>query len=676
MKFTYNWLKEFCDFKLTPDELADLLTNHGLKIESYAKAGDDTVFELEITANRADCLSVIGIAREVALLTGTHLTPLRIKEKRNPPKAGPPKAEKRKDFIRTDDPALCPLYIGRIIKGVRVGSSPEWMKKRLEALGLRPVNNIVDITNYVLYETGQPLHAFDLHKLAGKQIIVRKAKAGEKIKAIDDKEYTLSPEMLVVADTSVPVALAGVMGGKPTEISFNTTDLLLESAVFDPASIRRTSRQLKLASDSSYRFERGINASGTEEASLRATALIKELAGGNATGRQEVNRHRWEPKKISLRLSRAEDILGVSIDKDEIKRILKGLGFIIKKEFKGAIEMIAPAFRLDIEKEIDIIEELVRIIGYDKIPVGLPQSTGELKAINKSDTISAQLKPLLAGGGYSEILTNSFLEEKYQEDFPLWTDKKPLGLLNPDGTEDRFLRKSLLPGLLMAQKTNQGYSDKGDTLNVFEIAKCYYPETNKPGEKQVLSLLDTKSFYSLKGMVSKICAEFKLDGKITPAQAECFGAGKSYRILLEDRLLGWTGELSDKLADKYELRKKPALAELDFDLLVKHAEINKGFAEFSRFPSIKRDLAVIFDRSVLWENIEQALKESSPEFLEEVKFFDLYEGKTIPAGKKSLAFSLVFRSEKRTLTHTEVDEAVNKIVGHIGTKFGATLREA
>ncbi|MBI4834874.1 MAG: phenylalanine--tRNA ligase subunit beta [Planctomycetes bacterium] len=685
MKFTYNWLKEFCDFKLNPDELADLLTNHGLKIESYATFQDsqlsgvpaaqrsgmnaDMIYELEITANRADCLSIVGIAREVALLTGTHLKPLRIKEEKKNGKG---------NFIRTDDPALCPLYIGRIIKGIRVGSSPEWMRKRLEAIGIRPVNNIVDITNYVLYETGQPLHAFDLNKLAGKEIIVRKAKAGEKIKAIDDKEYSLSPEMLVIADSSVPVAIAGVMGGKATEISYGTTDLLLESAAFNPANVRKTSRQLKLASDSSYRFERGINPFGTEEASLRATALIKEFVGGSVTGCQEVNHLNQSPKKISLRLSRAEDILGVIIDKEEIKRILKGLGFIIKKEFKGAIEMISPAYRLDIEKEVDIIEELVRVIGYDKIPVELPQSTGELKAVNKSDIISAQLKPLLAGGGFNEILTNSFLEEKYQEDFPLWTDKKPLGLLNPDGVEDRFLRKSLLPSLLMAQKTSQGYNDEGDSFSSFEIASCYYPENDKPGEKHVLSLLDTRSFYSLKGMIAKICAEFKLDSKIkiVPAQADCFGEGKSFKILLNDQSLGWAGELSDKLMDKYELRKKPVLAELDFDLFVKNAALAKVFSEFSRFPAIKRDLAMIFDRTALWEKIEEAVRQVAPEFLEKIKFFDLYEGKNIPPGKKSLAFSLVFRSDKRTLTNSEVDEAVNKIVKHIGTKFGASLREA
>lgn len=668
MKITYEWVKEYCDCKVAPEELAELLTKHGVKVESYQSVNNDTVYELEITANRPDCLSVIGVAREVALASGTKL--------RVPVLEEDAKYQSAKGLIQIDEPELCPLYIGRIIRGIKVGFSPDWLKKRLESIGLRPVNNIVDITNYVLYETGQPLHTFDLDKLAEKRVIVRRAKPGEKIKAIDDKDYTLSPEILVIADANSPMAIAGIMGGKSSEISYTTKDILLESAVFNPANIRKTSRQLRLASDSSYRFERGINPEGVEWASLRAALLIKELAGGKVTARQEINFIKLKPQKVGLRLSRCEDILSLSIDKAEIKRILKGLGFISKKEYKGMIELVIPPFRPDIKKEIDVIEEIIRVIGYDYVPTIAPSFTPSVSTRHKTDVVGEKVKQIIIASGYNEVLTPSFLDEKYLDDFPLWSQEKALGLLNTEGVEDRFLRKSMLPNLLIIKKTNQGYSDAGDMLNLFEIAKSYYRGNQQPKEKNCLSLLDTKSFYSLKGTLAKIFDELKLSNSIQFVKQDitCFTPTRSLQIKLDGNIVGWLGELSDALVDKYELRQKPVLAELDFELLSEKADLTKVAVDFSRFPAIKRDLALIFDHATEWAEVESVVRQNAPDYLEEVQFFDLYKGKNIPEGKKSLAFSLIFRSHNRTLTNQEVDETVQKVINRLGERFSATLR--
>ncbi|MCK5579277.1 MAG: phenylalanine--tRNA ligase subunit beta, partial [Planctomycetes bacterium] len=345
MKLTYNWLKEFVPGKLPPVKLAHLLTMHGVKVENHEPAGHDTMFEFEITANRPDCLSVIGVARETAVLTGKTLRLPNIKI--------PKEIRTVKNILKIEETKGCPYYIARVIKNVKVGPSPKWLKERIEAIGLRPVNNIVDISNYVLYEYGEPMHAFDLDKLTEQRVIVRRARQGEKMPAINDKTYQLEPDMLVIADSKKPVAIAGVMGGKLTEVSEQTTNLLLETAYFNPAMVRKTSRQLALISDSSYRFERGVTPSTIDPASRRAVELILKLAGGELTEEQIINRLKQKPKQIIVRFDRANKVLGITVKKPEVKRILKGLGFKIKNESASRLKVEIPDFRRDVDREID-----------------------------------------------------------------------------------------------------------------------------------------------------------------------------------------------------------------------------------------------------------------------------------------------------------------------------------
>ncbi|MBI4712385.1 MAG: phenylalanine--tRNA ligase subunit beta, partial [Planctomycetes bacterium] len=531
MKFTYSWLKEYVPVEMPVAELVELLTKHGVKVESYEPQGNDTLITLEITANRPDCLSLHGIAREVALLTGQKVHPKEpdlsdIKEKKS----------LTSNFITVSNSELCPIYIGRIIKGVKVRPSPDWLRKRVESIGLRSINNVVDITNFVLFETGQPLHTFDYNALTDSvavplqrntanysglitrppmehrgtltahynKIIVRLAAPGEKIMAIDGKEYQLTKDTLVIADSRRPVAIAGIMGGKPTEVTETTTDVLLESAYFQPASIRKSSRYLKLSSDSSYRFERGVAPGGVLAASDRALELILAAAGGKLVGHQEVNYssavrvprcqsgdelqptivgsnspalsapksgvklphyYKAKPKNVTIRLARLEKILGVSIETATVKRILKGLGFILKKEWKGQIELEAPDFRPDINLEVDIIEEIARVIGYDNIPPVAPVIEMKARTPDKLNDVIQSTRHILYGLGYNEVMTDSL---KVAQDKP-----GLIGLLDTENNVSKYLRNNLTDGLNQVYTLNENYQ-KGNVIKLFEISKVYY----------------------------------------------------------------------------------------------------------------------------------------------------------------------------------------------------------
>lgn len=676
MKFTYQWLQEYCPCDLAPEKLVHLLTMSGVKVEEYHSLGDDTCFLAEITANRPDCLSVIGIARETAVLTRKKLRIPVVKPAPRPKKSG------WVDLIKIETPELCPIYIGRVIKGVKVGPSPDWLKQRLEAIGLRSINNVVDITNYVMLESGQPLHAFDLDKLAEHRIVVRLARAGEKIMAIDEKEYKLSPEMLVIADAREPVAIAGVMGGKGSEVTESTRNILLESAFFQPTSIRKTSRRLVLLSDSSYRFERGVNPIGVEWGSHRAATLIKELTHGELTHHQEINRLRIKERKIILRVERACETIGVWIDKQEIKRILKGLGFVPVREWKGQIEFKVPVFRNDINLEIDLVEEIARIYGYDHIPTVPPLVNLKVQKKNKIDQVNEAVRYTLTGLGYFEAMTSSFAEERYHYDFPFWSKEKVIGLLDPEGKEDRFLRNNLASALLLVNKTNEGYasaqSEREARIRLFEIAKVYYRVGDKIKERFSLGLLDNHGFYALKGVLTRLWGRLNLLDRVrfVPEIMPFFAAGHATRIMLGDKEIGYLGELipTQGVGEKYDIRKKIAIAEIDFESLVETADLKRQFQDFSRLPGIRRDLAIIVDEKTIWSEIESIIRKNGGEYLKAIEFFDQYRGKQVPAGKKSLAFSLLFQTRERTLTHPEIDAMVQKAVESLKTSFQAELR--
>ncbi|MEK7448123.1 MAG: phenylalanine--tRNA ligase subunit beta [Planctomycetota bacterium] len=684
MKFTYQWLQEYCSFKLPPsDELAHLLTMHGVKVEHYRPINNnDAYFELEITANRPDCLSVLGVSREVAVITRQDYQPPRLKTlPQRPAKA----AGSVKNIITIENTEDCPVYIARVIKNVRVAPSPEWLKKKVADIGLRSVNNIVDITNYVMFEYGEPMHAFDLDRLAPiesglaeKRIVVRRAKpsalGGEKIVALDGKTYQLTSEMLVIADAREPVAIAGIMGGQSTEVNEQTTNLLLETAYFNPSLIRKTARRLNLSSDSSYRFERGVAPSVIAPASRRAIQLITELAGGEVTEQQIINLLKTKEKTITLRFKRVAQILGCPFQKSEIKRILKGLGFNRLSESAAGIKIKIPDFRNDINAEIDLIEEIARIRGYEQIPTTPPVINLKVEQKNKVDEITELIRPTLAGLAYNEIMTSSFMEEKYQPDFTFWSEQKLIGLLGPEGMEDRFLRNSLCPVLLLANKTNEA-SERERVIQLFEMAKIY----SRPGqEKLMLGLLDNQGFYSLKGTLNALWIKLNLVKNISyhPVQGEinALDSKKMVAILMNTETIGYSGELSPEARGKYETQKNVAVAEIDLEKIISQSDASAVYREFPRQPAIQRDLAVVVDEKIKWEEIKSAVQSKGGSLLESVRFFDLYRGKQVPSHQKSLAFSLYFRHPDRTLTNEEADKIINEIITTLQKQFNATLR--
>ena len=757
MKITYAILKEYCSVALEPKKLADLLTRHGVKVESIEGQGDNTVFEFEITANRPDCLSFIGIAREVALITKTNgrQRPLRsLSVNEDKPRCLPNTNCK---FIKILNPKLCPMYIGRIIRDVKVGPSPAWLRNHLESLGLRSINNVVDITNWVLLETGQPLHAFDLDKLSGQQIIVRAASKGENLVAIDAKTYALTPEMLVIADAQKPVALAGIMGGKDTEVTESTKNILLESAYFNPACIRRTSRHLALPTDSSYRFERIVDPKGVSTASQRAIGLILELAGaataesrlkreGTLTGYQSLDYLKYKDRKIMLRTERIIRILGITIPAPEIKRILTGLGLMIKKSSAKGFELVAPSFRPDINIEADIIEELARIYGYDKIPVTPPCIELKVSQSDKIYDVTRMARSHLVESGYNEAMTNSFLAlseaNVWDKNVSVGTEQSNLvGLLAPDGSTDSYLRNNLVKGLLEVFNLNENYlhSQAQKTIKLFEISKVYYkgdsstqchPEfiSGSTGmlkqacpeqmPKQVrhdsfgvqhdkkveetpvcegfsLGIVDSAGFYSLKGTVEGLFNILGLQDKISFTVQNTAIVPKGIHnivgINLDNTPIGYLGTIERAPAEGRGREHAPigaahreadvtvGILEVDFEVLISRATLVKQYKSFIRLPAVTRDIAVVVSESTTWEQIEtisrRALTPSAQDIpLEKIEFFDIYRGKQVQAGHKSIAFSLTFRHPTRTLASGAVDGVVKTVIDALAKDLQATLR--
>jgi len=680
MKITANWLREYCDSGLSAEDLAHRLSMSGCLIEETAPLGDDTLMVAEVTANRPDLLGVIGIAREVSALTGA---PLQL-----PPVDFEESDEQVSDAtsVEVQAPDLCPRYTARVIRGVRVGPSPDWLVRRLEAVGVRPVNNVVDVTNFVMLECGQPLHAFDFDKLRGGKIVVRRGVKGEVLVSIDETKCKLDPSMLIIADAERPVAIAGVMGGLDTEISPRTVNVLLESAHFENTNIRRTSRGLGLASESSYRFERGIDPVQTEWASRRAAWLIREVAGGSVCeGVADVWAAPYEPKKVTLRVPRMCSLLGVDVPEAEARRILDALGFAVQPESSdGKVVVAVPPFRArDVSREADLIEEVIRVYGYDKIP-----ETCTLDAVagaaDRMECVETVARNALVGAGFYEALTNSFCDETTARLVSPWTDNEPLRFHNAVRSQENRLRVSLMPGLLAAKRVNVAHGVRRSPL--FEISRVFLPKADggdmksaedeaRPEERVVLALLAEESLMELKGVVEKILDTLGIAGAAFEA-APCafFKEGLAGRIVLDGATLGILGEVSQAVADRFDLPRSPVMAELDFALLTKHAALEKSYKKLPAQPAAVRDLAVVLDEDVAWASVEQALTALALPILRKIEFFDVFRGKQVPKGRKSIALSLTFRAPDRTLTSEEVEDARQACIGAL-EKLGGELRK-
>lgn len=657
MKVPLSWLKEYVDPPSSPQDLAKLLVMAGVGIESIE--GD--VLDLEITANRADLLSMLGVARE----TGVNLRkPVRV------PKvqyldSGEAVAGTFAVDVQARD--LCPRYTARAVIGVKVGPSPSWMVQRLEAAGIRSINNVVDITNYVLLETGQPLHAFDARLVRGKKIVVRRANPGEKIVAIDGKEYPLTKDNLVIADAERAVAIAGVMGGKESEITNATVDVLLESAQFDPVSIRRTARRLGLSSDSSYRFERGVDHDTVDYASKRAVQLIFELAGGKPmAGVIDASVSRANRPVARVRPARIAQVLGMAVSPARVREILAGLGADVVGS-DDQLEVTAPVGRRDLKIEVDYIEEVARIEGYDKIPCDT--SFGLRVAVdNPEDLVREEARATLAGLGGYEVLTWSFAEATTPNRVSYWTAGAPIPLRDPQGNVDRTLRESLAPRLLEVLQTNENYKEA--LRPVFEIAHLYRRDGKAYGEKTVLGIAATGDPLGVKGLLETTLARLGIAFELVPASLPFLEAGTAAEVKIGGAAVGYLGQATSGLA---ELRAPASVAEVDFEAVVKAARLTRPYKDFNRQPPVDRDLAVVLPDAVAWKQVEAAVRAAAPPTLESVRFLNEYRGKGIDPGFKSWAFSMVFRGD-RTLTGPEVDQAVKAILKALETSFQAKQR--
>lgn len=668
MKISLNWLRDYVDVQLPAAELADRLTQAGLETEGIEEVGDDTVIELETTSNRPDHLGHIGVAREVAWICETPLRLPELEFDTVDQVAG--KALSEWVSLHVEDTDLCPRYTARLATDVEVGESPEWLRKRLEAIGLRSVSNVVDITNYVLFEWGQPLHAFDYEKLEGGSIVVRRAAQGEDITVINGKEYPLTREDLVIADSQRAVAVAGVMGGLDSEVSPATKTVLLESAWFDPVSVRTTSRRLGLGSDASYRFERRVDPQGVENASLRFCQLLQKLTGAKIlTGHLDaLEPQLLEQQVVRLRPSRVTQVLGVTIPRPEIRSHLSALGFDQVDESGDSDGFRVPSFRADVDREIDLVEEVARVYGFDAIP------EGTLTAFPATESPREQLlegvKTWLVGAGYREALTFSFVEAGPLQPIEDWWDGgTPYEVRNPVRSAERFLRRSLLPNLLQSVRTNR--HGGVDRVKLFETGNVFHRQSQQPRESLHLAwacLAPELDLRTVRGIADGI---FRYLGLDLPA----------WMPLAEDALLDngagfeWDGRPRGVLGSiQLEDVHEPVwCGELDLGPLIEQVQ-ERPFQDFSRMPAIRRDLNMVFSESVAWRQIERELEELELEDLIEIDFVDLYRGKQVPQGHKSLTFSLLFRSDDRTLTHEEADVRSQKAIERLKQKFEATLR--
>jgi len=683
MKISCNWLKDYVNFYLSPQELADKLTNAGLVVADIQPVEDDFCLDVEVTSNRPDCLGVIGIAREVAAMAGASVQFPETNYISTDPRSKPRTSVEVSKLISVavEEPILCPHYTARVVRHITVKPSPEWVQKRLKCIGLRPVNNIVDITNYVMMETGQPLHAFDLDKLSDQKIIVRRARSGEEIVAINGARRALFHDMLVIADGKRPVAIAGIMGGRETEVSESTRNILLECAQFEPRQVRRTSKATGIASDSSYRFERGVDPEGVELASKRVVKLIKDLAEGEiAKGAIDIRSERYERKKITLRIERLNKVLGLEIKRTVASDILKRLQFNILNEVDTFIDVEVPSFRGDIYREIDLIEEVARIYGYNNIPTKTSISVrGSVKS--KYELVEDYVRQFLIGIGFYEVKTFSIVDASPLQSLNLWSDRVGIDIANPLRQEESRLRTCLLPSLIRAKTYNMNHGV--EQVKIFEIAKVYLANEKLPAEKTCLSILADVDYLALKGIVESLLLNLGITSKcewmkIGVIESKLFISEKAATIQLGGERFGYLGE-----AKELELKISPCMIELDMDLLVKMSNFSKKYQPLSQYPPVLRDLTIIVDEGVTWASIEKCIATANPRskprasvsYLTGINFFDIYRGKQIPSGKKSIAFNLCFQAQDRTLRSEEVDIELQTIVDSLQIILNAELRK-
>lgn len=648
----------------------------------------DTVFEIGLTPNRSDCLSVIGIARDIAAKLGRKVTLLQ---------AGLIEGSENTDSVISvtiNNPELCPRYAARYISGCTIAPSPEWLVKRLNAIGIRSINNVVDITNLVMMELGQPLHAFDCDRLAGKRIVVRTAGEGEQFTTLDNQQRILTAADLVICDAERPVALAGVMGGLNSEIENSTTSILLESAFFKPSAIRKTAKRLGLHTESSHRFERGIDIDGVARALDRAAALIIELAGGVlAKGTLDVYPGKSERAAITFRPEKANELIGINLDRGVIIDILTRLECVVEPAAGGAVAVTPPHYRIDIEREIDLIEEIARLNGYDKIPATMPIARVVSDRPTRHQEIERQVRDLLVNTGMTEIINFSFTAPEAAGKL-LLSDDDPrrfaIKLANPLVDEQSVMRTTLLPGLLETAARNMNF--RSLDLKLFEMRRVYLPVEGEDMPREPLCIVGAISgsrdgdgwsrpnepadFFDVKGVVETVLDFLDIGGIswVTENVDPYYHPGKACRILAGRECIGSVGELHPTVQKNFEIEKPVFCFELDFEKLVKLSRTKKAIAAPSRFPDSSRDIAMLVPEELAAVKITDCIKAVKSKEVEQVQIFDVYRGKGVPEGYKSIAVRIRYRSIDRTLAEEEIVALHKIIITNLVDKLQVTLR--
>lgn len=700
MKLPLTWLKEFINYSISDEALAKRLTDVGLEVEEVLKdSKGKTILGLNITPNRGDALSVLGLAREVSAILEKPIQQSKtkaVKLVRKTFTAQPGNFKNEKVFVnlKLSHPKQCPRYMMAVFKNVKVEASPEWLQHRLEQVGIRSINNIVDITNYILMAYGQPLHAFDRQKIKNSQIIIRTAKAGEKILTLDAKEHELISSDLVIADLEKPLALAGIMGGLDSEITSNTSEIALECAWFDPSTIRKTARRLGIQTDSSYRFERSVDFN-IQNAFFEAIRLIQEVAQADLVGEvSDLYPKPFVQKKIKFSPTRLERVIGGTWKHSEFKKIFSNLGFIVKESKKDLWDVTVPSWRADVSREEDLFEEIVRSAGLDRIPATFPKMTAPPMSGNVHELLSQEekVKELLTSLEFHEAIHFSFIspEEVLLIDSTL--EDQLIHVTNPLGHEFSIMRPTLLPSLLKTLQYHHRH--KITRARFFELRNRFIKTQDGMIERKALSAVlsgvraqaDCREqnagtdFFEVKGIISKIV---KLAQRhiqfITPQEKIVFlHPGKQIQIAYqhEDQTiedLGVLGELHPEIALKMDFKHPVYLFELDWTGLMDLPKENRSFVPYSDQPVVLRDLALLMESDRTAGDLMPLLQKQDPS-IRKIKIFDVYEGEKLPIGKKSVAYSLELGLENRTMTEEEINQVMQKIMNYLRNSLGIEIR--
>lgn len=700
MKISYTWLKEFFPKSSSllgkPEELAEKLTNFGLEVTSIESHGGGTVSELEITTNRGDCLSHLGIAREIAAI---YNLPLKIptvhfKKEKTDRKNLPFKIKVEK---KDDKPNFCTRYFAQVIQSVKIAPSPSWLAERLSVCGIRPINNIVDITNYVLLESGQPLHAFDYELVKDREINVRWAKRGEKIVTLDEKEKILDEDIPVIADTERAIALAGIIGGKDTAVNDNTENILLESAYFNPTVIRQAAKKLGITTESSYRFERGVDWKNVFSAGERAAYLLEQIASGKRQRKNiDLKPFSYKPKKIIIDLKEVNNLLGTELKPKEIIFSLRQLNFSLEQK-KNMLQLEIPSYRNDISQEVDLIEEVARIYGYRNIPTTIgsfyPGNYLELNTLlaEKETRAEKKIRQLFLSSGLNEVINYNLISYEVLEEFAS-SKEEVIFLRNPLSQETACLRTTLLPGLLRNAVDNLHHQI--ENIKIFEIGKIYFRKEKIFHEEKYLAGLisgeerskdwKTKpeeiSFYHLKGLIDTSLSNLGIKNyKYQEINVPYFNSTKSFALVLNEKagniIFGSTGELSHNLLEKYEFCNNLYLFEINLELLANYANLEKVHTPLPKYPFIQRDLSFIIAENIYQENVFKVILENGGEYLRHCQLLDLYKDENIPPGYKSLTYRLIYYNPQVTLTTEEAERSVKEIIHSLEEQFKAQIRK-